>query len=200
MALIGSQWFHDLVCLNNRDTLSVATMSLSHVWFFASPRTIAHQAPLSMQFSRQEYWSGLSFPSPGSFLTQGANPGLPRRRRILYHLSWEGIINVSWSYRLHLIWMCVCVCVCVLVAQSCLILCNPTHYSLSRLLCPWNSPGNNTGVGGHSLLQGIFQPRDWTQVSCTAGRFFFTIWATREALALIYSILKEDRNKMVENI
>ena len=113
MALIGSQWFHDLVCLNNRDTLSVATMSLSHVWFFASPRTIAHQAPLSMQFSRPEYWSGLSFPSPGSFLTQGANPGLPRRRRILYHLSWEGIINVSWSYRLHLIWMCVCVCVCV---------------------------------------------------------------------------------------
>ena len=37
---------------------------LSHVWFFAIPWTIAHQPPLSMEFSRQEYWSGLSFPSP----------------------------------------------------------------------------------------------------------------------------------------
>ena len=37
---------------------------LSHVWLFATPWTIAHQAPPSMRFSRQEYWSGLSFPSP----------------------------------------------------------------------------------------------------------------------------------------
>ena len=35
----------------------------------------------------------------------------------------------------------------------------------TRLLCPWDSPGKNTGVGHHALLQGIFQPRDWTQVS-----------------------------------
>ena len=34
------------------------------------------------------------------------------------------------------------------------------------LYSPWNSPGQNTGVGSLSLLQGIFQPRDWTQVSC----------------------------------
>ena len=38
----------------------------------------------------------------------------------------------------------------MLVAQSWLTLCEP-----ARLLCPWNSPGKNTGVGGHSLLQGI---------------------------------------------
>ena len=37
---------------------------LSHVWFFVTPWTIVHQAPLSMGFSRQEYWSGLPFPSP----------------------------------------------------------------------------------------------------------------------------------------
>ena len=43
-----------------------------------------------------------------------------------------------------------------------------------------DSPGKNTGVGCHALLQGSSQPRDWTQVSCTAGRFFI-IWATREA-------------------
>ena len=36
---------------------------LSH-WLFVTPWTVAHQAPLSMEFSRQEYWSGLPFPSP----------------------------------------------------------------------------------------------------------------------------------------
>ena len=38
------------------------------------PMDCARQAPLSMGFSRQEYWSGLSFPSPGIFPTQGSNP------------------------------------------------------------------------------------------------------------------------------
>ena len=46
------------------------------------------------------------------------------------------------------------------------------------LYSPWNSPGQNTGVGSLSLLQGIFPPRDWTQVSHIAGRFF-TSWAIR---------------------
>ena len=41
----------------------------------------------------------------------------------------------------------------------------------TRLLCPWDFPGKNTGVGCHFLLQGIFWPRDRTQVSCTAGGF-----------------------------
>ena len=40
--------------------------SLSHVRLFATPWTVAHQTPLSMGFSRQEYWSGLPFPSPGT--------------------------------------------------------------------------------------------------------------------------------------
>ena len=40
---------------------------LSHVQLFVTPWTAAHQAPLSMEFSRQEYWSGLPFPSPGDF-------------------------------------------------------------------------------------------------------------------------------------
>ena len=38
--------------------------SLSPVWLFATPWAGVHQAPLSMEFSRQEYWSGLPFPSP----------------------------------------------------------------------------------------------------------------------------------------
>ena len=49
-----------------------------------------------------------------------------------------------------------------------------------QLYSPWNSSGQSTGVGSRFLLQGIFQSRDWTQVSHTAGRFF-TSWAIREA-------------------
>ena len=44
---------------------------LSRVWFFATPWTI-HKAPLSMEFPRQEYWSGLPFASPGNL----PNPGV----------------------------------------------------------------------------------------------------------------------------
>ena len=45
------------------------------------------QATPSMGFSRQEYWSGLPFPSPGIFPTQGSNPGLLHSRQILYWLK-----------------------------------------------------------------------------------------------------------------
>ena len=53
------------------------TQRLSCVQFFATPWTIAHKAPPSMRFSRQEYWSGLSFPSPGDFLDPGIEPTSP---------------------------------------------------------------------------------------------------------------------------
>ena len=48
----------------------------SRVQLFATPWTVAHQSLLSMGFSRQEYWSGLSCPPPGHLLTQGSNLGL----------------------------------------------------------------------------------------------------------------------------
>ena len=54
-----------------------------------TPWTIACQAPLSMGFSRQEYWSGLPF-LQGIFLTQESNPGLLHCRQILYQLSYKG--------------------------------------------------------------------------------------------------------------
>ena len=46
-------------------------------WFFVTPWTVAHQAPLSMKFSRQEYWSRLPFPSPGDLPDPGITPGSP---------------------------------------------------------------------------------------------------------------------------
>ena len=45
----------------------------SHVRLFATPWTVAHQAPLSIEFSRQEYWSGCQALLQGIFLTQGSN-------------------------------------------------------------------------------------------------------------------------------
>ena len=52
-------------------------MLLSHVPLFAIPWTIAYQTPLSMEFSRQEYWSGLPFPSPGDLPNLGIEHGSP---------------------------------------------------------------------------------------------------------------------------
>ena len=54
---------------------------------FATPRTAAHQAPLSVEFSRQEYWSGLPFPSPGDLPSSGFKPRSPALQAILYCLS-----------------------------------------------------------------------------------------------------------------
>ena len=49
--------------------------SLSRVRLFATPWTVAYHAPLSMGFSRQEYWSGVPFPSPEDLPTPGIEPG-----------------------------------------------------------------------------------------------------------------------------
>ena len=51
--------------------------SLSCVRLFATPWTVAYQASLSMGFSRQEYWSGLPFPSPGDLPDPGIKPRSP---------------------------------------------------------------------------------------------------------------------------
>ena len=49
----------------------------------------------AMGFSRQEYWSGLPFPSPGVFPAQGSNTGLPHCGQILYHVSHQGKLQVT---------------------------------------------------------------------------------------------------------
>ena len=50
---------------------------LSRVRLFVTSWTVASQAPLSMEFSRQEYWNGLPFPSPGYLPHPGIEPGSP---------------------------------------------------------------------------------------------------------------------------
>ena len=50
---------------------------LSCVWLFATPWTVTRQAPLSLGFSRQKFWSGLPFPSPGDFPNPRIKPWSP---------------------------------------------------------------------------------------------------------------------------
>ena len=58
-------------------TYSSRSVSLSPVQLFATPWTVARQAPLSMEFSRQEYWSGLPFASPSDLPYPGIKPRSP---------------------------------------------------------------------------------------------------------------------------
>ena len=83
----------------------VKVKSLSRVRLFATPWTIAHQAPPSMGFSRHRYWSGVPFPSPGDF----ADPGIEPRSSALQSDAltseppgkpsnhWGNQINCSWT-------------------------------------------------------------------------------------------------------
>ena len=57
--------------------MKVKVKSLSRVQLFATPWTVAYQAIPSMGFSRQEYWGGLPFPSPGDLPDPGIEPQCP---------------------------------------------------------------------------------------------------------------------------
>ena len=58
-------------------TIKILVVVLSYVQLFVNPWTVAHQAPLSVEFSRQEYWSGLPFPPPGDPPNPGIKPESP---------------------------------------------------------------------------------------------------------------------------
>ena len=73
---------------------------LSHVRLFATPWTVAHQAPPSMEFSSQESWSGLPFPSLEDLL----EPGLPHCRQTIYHLSHQGSPLQKYVSQFHFKW------------------------------------------------------------------------------------------------
>ena len=68
---MGPKWLRTL------ETVRVRVKLLSRVRLFATPWTVAYQAPPTMGFSRQEYWSGLPFPSPGDLPDPGIKPRSP---------------------------------------------------------------------------------------------------------------------------
>ena len=69
-SLINFEWTF-VYCLRH---VCVHAQSLSHVWLYPTPWTVGRQAPLSMVFSRQEYWSGLQFPTPRCLSNPGTEP------------------------------------------------------------------------------------------------------------------------------
>ena len=77
--------------------------SLSHILLFATPWTVAHQAPLSMGFSRQESWSGLPCPPPGDLPDPGIEPESPALQVDSLPLSHQGspkhVIKVPYLYK-----------------------------------------------------------------------------------------------------
>ena len=68
---------HHIVHLKLIQYLMLLEKSLSHLWLFATPWTVAYQALPYMGFSRQEYWRGLPFPSPGDLPDPGIKPRSP---------------------------------------------------------------------------------------------------------------------------
>ena len=85
-----------------------------------------------MAFSRQEYWSRLPFPPPGHLSHQGT------KSASLMSPALAGRLFTTAAAK---------------PLQSCPTLCDPIDGQPTRLLCPWDSPGKNTGVGCHFLLQ-----------------------------------------------
>ena len=77
--------WYDLPCF-------VCTCTYMCMYRVHTPGTVAHQAPLSMGFSRQEYWSGLLLPTPGDLPDRGSNPGL--LQSILCPLSYQGSSHI----------------------------------------------------------------------------------------------------------
>ena len=63
-----------------------------------TPYTVACQAPLSMAFSREEYWSGLPFPSPGDLPNPGIEPRSPALQADSLQLSYKGSPKFNWNF------------------------------------------------------------------------------------------------------
>ena len=113
---------------------------LSWVRLFVTPWTVVRQAPLSMKFSRQEYWRGLPFPSPGNLLHPGTEPSFLESSALAGRFFTTASPAAAAAAAAKLL-------------QSCPTQCNPRDSSPTRLSRPWDSPGKNPGVGCHFLLQ-----------------------------------------------
>ena len=156
---------------------------LSHIWLFATLWTVAHQAPLSMGFSRQEYWSGLPCPPPGDFPNTGWNPHL---FCLLHWQSGSLPLAPPGKPSNETLWLPISLFVCFLNRRSCLFFKLIFGYTGSLLLHVaflWFQQADSVIVAhGLSCLAeyGIFKPRDQTCVLCT-GRWILNHWPTREA-------------------
>ena len=97
--------------------------------------TVARQAPLSVEFSRQEYWSGLHFLIQGIFPTQGSSLGFLHGRQIL--VCMPGHAHVVCSHARVSVCLsshpCVCSCLCVFLHEAMCMLTKPRTATLASL-------------------------------------------------------------------
>ena len=140
-------------------SIVIVVQSLSCVGLFVTLWTVAHQAPLSIGFSRQKYWSELPCPSPGDLPDPGITPGSPELQVDSLPAELPGKPYEQDS------------AVLCLVAQPCSTFSDPVDCSLPGSSVHGDSLGNNTGEGCHALLQGIFPTQRSNQVSCIASKF-----------------------------
>ena len=141
---------------------------LSRVWFSATPWTVAHQDPPSMGFSRQEYWSGLPFPSPGDLPGLGTEPRSPTLQADTVPSEPPGKPQekeLKWSE---------------VKSLSHVRLCDPVDCSPPSSSVHGILQARTLEWVAVSFSRGSSWPRDRTQVSHIAGRRF-TLWATKEA-------------------
>ena len=129
----------------------------SCVWLFATLWIVALQAPLSMRFSRQEYWSGLSFPSPGDLPNPGIKPVSPvcllHFRQILY----------CWATREALILTRGTMLYSRFLKLTHLFNCNFISFEQQPLMLPLLSPSNHHCIGYFCML-GYFGPLLYTEL------------------------------------
>ena len=162
---------HIYMCVCMYIYISVS-VSLTVTSDSATPWTVAHQAPLSMEFSRQEYWSGCCFLPQGIFPSQGSNLGLPHHKRFLYRLTTrEAHIYIYACVLSHFSCVCLFETLWTVACQASLFIgfyCTSTLWSL--LPCP--PPGDlpDPGIEPTSLRSPEL-----------AGRFFIA-GVTWEAL------------------
>ena len=120
----------------------------SRVRLCATPQMAAHQAPLSLGFSRQDHWSGLPLPSPWNFIVLGKYCPVGMWTQNLHTLPFlREAPNLNFYFLNFIIFKTPCEC--SVMSNSV----QPHRWQPTRLPCPWGSPGENTGVGCHFLLQ-----------------------------------------------
>ena len=149
----------------------VQAKSLQSCPTLCDPMDCSSAGSLSMGFSRQEYWRGLPFPSPGDLPDSGMEPTSsmsPALQVDSLPLNHGGCLKVE-------------------VAQPCLTLCDPMDYTVHSIL-----QARTLEWVAIPFSRETSQPRDRTQVTHIAGRFF-TSWATREVPLTSKSSLSQSR-------
>ena len=96
-------YYQSLQQCSMRSTHAYMLSCFSHVWLFVTLWTVAHQTPLSMGFSRQEYWSGLPCPSPGHLPDPGTELSLAlaggffTTSTTIHNMKWNQGTGKDWT-------------------------------------------------------------------------------------------------------